>query len=91
MTSVFCMRTSLHSVRSSLALRLEWHTKCPARKAMETLCMQGMVSSSLLLFSYFPAFMRLMALIRAWMDAVMISVSIPAPQVIWPSSFVMPI
>ena len=34
--------------------------------------------------------MRLMALIKAWMDAVMISVSMPAPQVMWPSSFVMP-
>ena len=39
---------------------------------------------------YLPAFMRLMALIKAWMDAVMISVSMPAPQVMWPSSFVMP-
>ena len=30
--------------------------------------MQGMVSSSLLLFSYFPAFMRLMALIKACVE-----------------------
>lgn len=90
MTSVFVY--AHHCTASVLPLLSVLNgTKNALRAKRWTLCMQGMVSSSLLLFSYFPAFMRLMALIRAWMDAVMISVSMPAPQVMWPSSFVMPI
>ena len=41
-------------------------------------------------FHYFPAFMRLTALKSACSEAVMISVSMPAPQVIFPSVPVMP-
>ena len=41
--------------------------------------------------SYFPAFIRLMALNSAWIEAVMISVSSPAPQLIFPSAPVIPI
>ena len=40
---------------------------------------------------YLPAFMRLTALNSAWMDAVMMSVSMPAPHVTLPSLPVMPI